>query len=50
MEKMARALDFYSKGGNFNTDVWKHEDLGYFTGSMAKAVIAQVKDEGNWPL
>ena len=42
IEKLAEALDFYSKGGNFNTDIWVHPDLGYFTGKRAKKILAEL--------
>ena len=33
-------LDFYSRGGNANMDVWKHEELGFFTGKRAREFLA----------
>lgn len=38
---LEEALGFYAKGGNFNTDVWKHETLGYFTGLRAREALSE---------
>lgn len=37
------ALEFYSKGGNFNLDLWKHEKLGHFTGLRAREALASIQ-------
>jgi hypothetical protein len=29
-------LKWYGCGGNFQTDIWHHPDLGYFTGKRAR--------------
>lgn len=32
-------IEFYGAGGNFNSDVWQHENLGFFTGKRARAYL-----------
>lgn len=38
-------LEFYSKGGNFQTDIWQHSELGYFTGKRARELLQKLKDK-----
>ena len=41
-------LEFYSQGGHPAMDMWKHKDLGYFTGKRAqKALTALEKLSGD---
>lgn len=39
MREAMQTIEFYSKGGNFQTDIWKHEELGFFTGKRAKEFV-----------
>lgn len=41
VEVQRKALEFYSRGGNFNTDIWQHESLGYFTGKLAGEALTE---------
>ena len=36
-------IEFYGAGGNFNADVWQHENLGFFTGKRARAYLKKWK-------
>ena len=38
------ALEFYSKGGNFNRDIWVHEELGHFTGKRARETQSRIAE------
>ena len=42
-EKLIEVLGFYANGGNFNHDIWIHDELGHFTGKWAREVLAQNK-------
>ena len=42
--KLVEVLGFYAQGGNFQTDVWEHESLGYFTGKRARETLKQWKE------
>lgn len=44
--ELERCLEFYAHGGNFNTDLWKHDELGYFTGKYAKETLAKWRERG----
>jgi len=46
IEKLVEVLGFYAQGGNFQTDVWEHESLGYFTGKRARETLKHLKDGG----
>ena len=35
-EEAEELLKFYSEDGNFNSDVWEHDSLGFFTGKRAR--------------
>lgn len=44
VERLREVLEFYAQGGNFQTDIWKHEELGYFTGKRARAALQAEKE------
>ena len=37
------ALEFYAQGGHPAMDMWKHAELGYFTGKRAQACLARAE-------
>lgn len=41
LENAMEVIEFYSKGGHPNMDIWQHESLGYFTGKRARIFIAE---------
>jgi hypothetical protein len=43
LEEAVEVIEFYSKGGNFQTDIWQHPNLGYFTGKRAREFLKEGK-------